>query len=63
VPIEEGQRLLSALRGRVSGMALPTYVLDIAGGFGKVPVGPTYLEGAAVRDPWGAAHALADSGR
>jgi lysine 2,3-aminomutase len=59
VPIEEGQRLLAALRGRISGMALPTYVLDVPGGFGKVPVGPGYLDGGMVRDPWGGAHALA----
>jgi len=63
VPIEEGQRLLAALRGRISGMALPTYVLDIPGGFGKVPVGPSYLEGGAVHDPWGEPHALADAAR
>jgi lysine 2,3-aminomutase len=59
VPIEEGQRLLAALRGRVSGMALPTYVLDIPGGHGKVPIGPAYLAGGTVRDPWGVPHALA----
>jgi lysine 2,3-aminomutase len=59
VPVEEGQRLLAALRGRISGMALPTYVLDIRGGHGKVPIGPAYLDGGTVRDPWGAAHALA----
>ncbi len=40
VPIAEGQRLLTALRGRVSGLAWPTYVLDIPGGHGKVPLGP-----------------------
>ena len=28
------------LRGRLSGLAQPTYVLDIPGGHGKVPVGP-----------------------
>jgi lysine 2,3-aminomutase len=54
VPIEEGQRLLAALRGRLSGTALPTYVLDIPGGHGKVPIGPDYLDGAnLVRDPGG----------
>jgi lysine 2,3-aminomutase len=63
VPIDEGQRLLAALRGRITGMALPTYVLDVPGGFGKVPVGPSYLEADAVRDPWGQRHALADAGR
>ena len=59
VPIAEGQALLAGLRGRVTGLAWPTYVLDIPGGHGKVPVGPTYLEGDAVRDPWGGRHALA----
>ena len=61
VPIEEGRRLLEALRGRVTGLAWPTYVLDIAGGYGKVPIGPDYLDDDAVRDPWGGAHALAGS--
>ncbi len=57
VPIEEGQRLLAALRGRVTGLAWPTYVLDIPGGHGKVPIGPDYLDAdGRVRDPWGARH-------
>jgi lysine 2,3-aminomutase len=43
VPIEEGRRLLQKLRGRVTGLAWPTYVLDIPGGYGKVPIGPEYL--------------------
>ena len=59
VPIEEGRRLLEGLRGRVTGMAWPTYVLDIEGGHGKVPIGPNYVDGAAVRDPWGGRHRLA----
>jgi lysine 2,3-aminomutase len=37
VPIEQGRRLLAQLRGRVTGLAWPTYVLDIPGGHGKVP--------------------------
>ncbi|MGE0418185.1 MAG: lysine-2,3-aminomutase-like protein [Acetobacteraceae bacterium] len=54
VPIEEGQRLLRALRGRVTGLAWPTYVLDIPGGHGKVPIGPEYLDAnGGVRDPSG----------
>lgn len=56
VPVKEGQRILRALRGRVSGLAWPTYVLDIAGGYGKVPIGPDYLDADSVRDPWGGAH-------
>ncbi len=54
VPIEEGRRLLAELRGRVTGLAWPTYVLDIPGGYGKVPIGPDYLEpDDRVRDPAG----------
>src|SRR5262249_47461047 len=54
VPIEEGRRLLAQLRGRITGLAWPTYVLDIPGGYGKVPIGPDYLEPPDwVRDPTG----------
>lgn len=44
--IAEGQAIMRALRGRVSGLALPTYILDVPGGFGKVPVGPDYVSEA-----------------
>src|SRR5205823_13084167 len=43
VSIERGQALMVALRGRLSGLAQPTYVLDVPGGYGKVPIGPGYL--------------------
>jgi lysine 2,3-aminomutase len=43
VPIEVGQELMRKLRGTLSGLCLPTYVLDIPGGFGKVPIGPQYV--------------------
>ena len=58
VTLEEGRRLMRALRGRISGLCQPTYVLDIPGGFGKVPVGPDYVgdHGRSVTDPWGASH-------
>jgi lysine 2,3-aminomutase len=62
VPIEEGRRLVAGLRGRVTGLAWPTYVLDIPGGHGKVPIGPEYLDGTGVRDPWGGRHTLAGRG-
>ncbi len=41
--LEAGQALLTHLRGRVSGLCQPEYVIDIPGGSGKVPVGPNYL--------------------
>ncbi len=43
--LERGQELMRALRGRVSGLCQPDYVLDIPGGHGKAPVGPDYLSG------------------
>jgi lysine 2,3-aminomutase len=41
--IEEGQTLMRALHGRLSGLCQPNYVLDIPGGHGKSPIGPNYL--------------------
>ena len=38
--LEQGQELMRSLRGRVSGLCQPDYVLDIPGGHGKSPVGP-----------------------
>jgi lysine 2,3-aminomutase len=38
--IAAGQRLVRSLRGHVSGLCQPTYVLDIPGGYGKVPMNP-----------------------
>jgi lysine 2,3-aminomutase len=62
--IAEGQALMRRLRQRLSGLAMPTYVLDIPGGAGKVPAGPAYMgegEGcdgeAVVTDLAGRAHA------
>ncbi|GIQ73229.1 lysine-2,3-aminomutase-like protein [Bradyrhizobium sp. RD5-C2] len=48
--IEAGQELMRALRGRVSGLCQPDYVLDIPGGYGKAPIGPTYLSQPASRE-------------
>ena len=51
--IATGQELMRALRGRVSGLCQPTYVLDIPGGHGKSPIGPNYITRAGAN---GAAH-------
>lgn len=59
VPIEEGRTLLESLRGRVTGLAWPTYVLDIPGGFGKVPIGPDYRQtDGSVKDIRGGIHPI-----
>jgi len=60
VSLAEGQALVRGLRGRYSGLCQPTYVLDIPGGFGKVPAGPAWIEsdgaGLTATDPWGGRH-------
>ena len=34
---------MRALRARLSGLATPTYMLDIPGGWGKAPIGPQWI--------------------
>ena len=66
--IARGRALMRALRGRLSGLAQPAYVLDIPGGHGKVPIGPSYLAGGTdgapdryeVEDVRGKRHPYAD---
>jgi lysine 2,3-aminomutase len=62
--IEDGQAIVAELRRLVSGLAQPTYVLDIPGGHGKVPVGPSYIDedGRLIVDPSGNLHAYPDRG-
>jgi lysine 2,3-aminomutase len=51
--IEQGQELMRALRGRVSGLCQPDYVLDIPGGHGKAPIGPNYMSQPRERELFG----------
>ena len=44
--VAQGQSLMRHLRGRYSGLCQPTYVLDLPGGHGKSPIGPSYVEPA-----------------
>jgi lysine 2,3-aminomutase len=57
--IAAGQALMRSLRGRVSGLCQPEYVLDIPGGFGKAPIGPTYLHDREIEDWRGNRHVYA----
>ncbi len=41
--IEEGQKIVAQLRGNISGLCQPTYILDIPGGYGKAPVGESVI--------------------
>ena len=36
LPLDEGLRIVEGLRGHISGLAQPAYVLDLPGGFGKI---------------------------
>ena len=65
VPIAKGQELMRVLRARLSGLATPTYMLDIPGGHGKTPIGPEWIRCGEdgthlVTDPHGAEHVYAD---
>ena len=59
--IAEAKALIDGLRGRVSGLAQPLYVIDLPGGAGKVPVAALSCEidgeGWRIRDWQGYTHA------
>ncbi len=62
--IEQGQTLMRELRKRISGLALPTYVLDIPGGYAKANLESDAIEITAagavrVRDDDGNWHSYA----
>jgi lysine 2,3-aminomutase len=41
--VEAGIRIIEALRGHTSGMAVPSFVIDAPGGGGKIPLLPEYV--------------------
>ncbi len=43
--LEKGLEIMSFLRGKISGMGIPTYAVDLPGGKGKVPLLPDYILG------------------
>ncbi len=53
--IAEGQRIVAALRGRISGLCQPTYVLDIPGGYGKAAIAES-----AIRSTDGGCYMVSD---
>jgi lysine 2,3-aminomutase len=67
VSIETGQALMKSLRGRLSGLCQPTYILDIPGGHGKAVIeAPSIRQTGdgcyAVEDFRGTAHDYPPSG-
>lgn len=45
VPLRRGLDLVRSLRRRISGLAMPTYAVDLPGGGGKIPLTESYLLG------------------
>lgn len=43
VKIEDGLEIMESLRGRTSGLAIPTYIINGPKGMGKTPILPNYL--------------------
>ncbi len=41
--VDKGLEIMEYLRGRISGMGIPTYAVDLPGGKGKVPLLPNYV--------------------
>jgi lysine 2,3-aminomutase len=44
-PPQKGLDLMAALRGHISGLCIPHYVIDLPGGHGKVPLAPESVVG------------------
>jgi lysine 2,3-aminomutase len=42
-PVETGLKIIEGMRGYTSGLAVPTFVIDLPQGGGKVPVQPNYI--------------------
>ncbi len=43
VPLEQGQKIVKSLQSRLSGIAMPRYVMEIPNGYGKMPINDTYF--------------------
>ncbi len=41
--LDKGLQIMKFLRGKISGMGIPTYAVDLPGGKGKVPLLPNYI--------------------
>ena len=41
--LAKGIEIMEALRGHTSGLAIPSYVVDVPGGGGKIPIMPAYI--------------------
>ena len=42
-PVETGISIIEGMRGHTSGLAIPSFVIDLPSGGGKVPLQPDYI--------------------
>lgn len=42
-PVEVGIKIIEGMRGHTSGLAVPTFIIDLSQGGGKVPLQPNYV--------------------
>jgi lysine 2,3-aminomutase len=42
-PVETGIKIIEGMRGHTSGLAIPTFVIDLPQGGGKIPLQPNYV--------------------
>ncbi|MEK9659482.1 MAG: lysine 2,3-aminomutase, partial [Chloroflexota bacterium] len=42
-PVETGIKIIEGMRGHTSGLGVPTFVVDVPGGGGKIPLMPNYV--------------------
>ena len=65
VPLARAQGIYEDLRRQVSGIACPRFVIDIPGGYGKIPAGNSHIrrqtDGYDIADDRGAWHRLRDT--
>jgi len=45
-PLNSGLEIISKLQGRISGLCVPRFMIDIPGGGGKIPISTDYVLGA-----------------
>ncbi len=48
--VQTGLDIIGAMRGHISGLAVPALVIDLPGGGGKVPISPNYVIGRTTKE-------------
>ncbi len=64
VSIKRGLEIMSELRGKTSGLAIPTYIVNASNGYGKIPINKNYIvssdDNVVVLETWEGRHVTID---